>query len=442
MLLLAALACVPAAARHIMLADSVCGSAIYPGTVHTFTVSVPDSYRPASPAALFLGLDGVLCDAPALIDSLSACGVLPPAVIGVYLQPGIVRDSVSGRIVRYNRSNEFDATDARFATFLETELLPAVEAMSTPDGRPLRLTRNAADRLIFGLSSGGIAAFTAAWHRPDLFAKVFSGCGTFVPMRGGHNLQAVVRKHEPRPLRVFLQDGFDDCWNPAFGSWFDANATLGTALRFAGCDCRFDWAEGVHSVRRATEIMPDVLTWMWRDGTDAHIVLGTTANDFLAPLLIAGEDWQPVPPQGVLRADSVVRAVYPGGALVAEAAPGSNYLMQYIAAPDGTLRYGQPFYWLHSYDNSQLGIGSLAFDGNGNLWAVTTAGIQICDQNGRVRAILALPAGINPSTARLRLTEGAAELQGRSPDGCPAAFRRRLNIALPGPQLPSSQGQA
>ena len=33
----------------------------------------------------------------------------------------------------------------------------------------------------------------------------------------------------------------------------------------------------------------------------------------------------------------------------------------------------------------------MAFDSKGNLWTVTDAGVQICDQNGRVRAILMIP---------------------------------------------------
>ena len=35
----------------------------------------------------------------------------------------------------------------------------------------------------------------------------------------------------------------------------------------------------------------------------------------------------------------------------------------------------------------------LAFDTLGNLYVLTPFGIQVCDQNGRVRAILGLPYG-------------------------------------------------
>jgi enterochelin esterase-like enzyme len=38
---------------------------------------------------------------------------------------------------------------------------------------------------IAGQSSGGIAAFTAAWHRPDRFTRVLTQNGSFVNIRGG-----------------------------------------------------------------------------------------------------------------------------------------------------------------------------------------------------------------------------------------------------------------
>lgn len=61
-------------------------------------------------------------------------------------------------------------------------------------------------------------------------------------------------------------------------------------------------------------------------------------------------------------------------------------------APDGSLHSGQQFYWLHNTDNhNHTPYGNMAFDTMGNLYIATPIGIQVCDQNGRVRAILPLP---------------------------------------------------
>ena len=417
-------------ARYVVVNDTLHGSDTYPGTSHAFQLTIPEGYN-GDAAALYLGLDGILCRAPQVIDSLVCEGVMP-TTIGVYLQPGVVKDD-SGKVIRYNRSNEFDATDARFTMFLERESLPAIE---TRHG--VKFSLNPTDRMIFGLSSGGIAAFTAAWHRPDMFAKVFCGCGTFVPMRGGNELQAIVRKHEPRSLRIFLQDGFKDSWNPLFGSWFEANFVLGTALEFAGYDARFDWAEGVHSVRRASEIFTDVMKWMWRDYPNA-VKVGKTNNNLLAPMLIADEYWEEctAPSDLQLAAIDKVEAIYPDSTLMAKPMEGSNYLAQYILDADGQKMYGQAFYWLHNYNNAALTVSDMTFDGTGNLWVLTNAGIQICDQNGRVRGILDLPRGFDVEKARIAVTDGCVWLKGDK------YYSRRLNVAAAKPGVsPESQGQA
>ncbi len=276
--LLVALSAISVSARYVEVHDTLRISEIYPGTVHTMIITLPQDVEVNS-YGLYVGLDGILCNAPAVIDSMSIAGAMPPTV-GVYLQPGLILDN-EGNVLRYNRSNEFDATDDRFSSFLEKELLPYVEAR-----HGVKISDDPSQRMIFGLSSGGIAAFTAAWHRPDMFGKVFCGCGTFVPMRGGNDLQAIVRKHEPKPLRIYLQDGFKDSWNPLFGSWFEANYQLGTALEFAGYDARFDWAEGVHSVKRASQIFPEVMRWMWRDYPNSRNYARATQNNLFKTISV------------------------------------------------------------------------------------------------------------------------------------------------------------
>lgn len=431
-----------ASASYTVINGELNDSQFYPLTTHTYKIVVPDAYDGITPAALYVGLDGILCNAPEVIDSLTAAGVMPP-VIQVYMQSGLIRDS-NGEVLRYNRSNEFDATDNRFAEFLATELLPAVESQTASDGRRLLLTTNPSARMIFGLSSGGIAAFNAAWHRPDLFGKVYSGCGTFVPMRGAQNIQAIVRKHEPKPLRVFLQDGYSDTWNPLFGSWYEANRLLASALEFAGYDCAFDWAEGGHSVVRTSAIFPDVMKWMFRDGLDS-LSVNPTQNNFLAPLLDGAGQWEAVDADAGndscsvdgMRKSGPVEAVYPDSAHVAYVQPESNFLMQAMLTPQGERVGAQRFYWLHSYDNSALTIADMAFDADGYLWVLTNAGLQACDQNGRVRGILALPANFDVSSGALKIVDNKIVIG----DGM-HVYERKLNIKAPRSGVrPPSQGQ-
>ena len=98
--------------------------------------------------SVYVGLDGVLCNAPAVMDSLITIKKMP-VTIGIFLQPGAIRDT-QGEVIRYNRSNEFDMTDGTFARFLDEQLFPHVLATSTPDGRPLRISHRGNDHMMFG----------------------------------------------------------------------------------------------------------------------------------------------------------------------------------------------------------------------------------------------------------------------------------------------------
>ena len=124
---------------------------------------------------------------------------------------------------------------------------------------------------IAGISSGAIAAFTAAWQRPNEFHKVLSWVGSFTNIQhgatfreGGHNYPALIRKTPKRAIRVFLQDGENDLDN-ANGNWPLANKTMAKALEFAGYDYQFVLGNGFHSDKHGRAIMPDSLRWLWRD---------------------------------------------------------------------------------------------------------------------------------------------------------------------------------
>ena len=97
------------------------------------------------------------------------------------------------------------------------------------------LTKDPNARAIAGNSSGAIAAFAAAWTRPDAFRRVFSAIGTYVGLRGGNNVALHVRLAEPKPIRVFLQDGKHDL-NNYTGDWFMTNQDMLSALTYAGYD--------------------------------------------------------------------------------------------------------------------------------------------------------------------------------------------------------------
>ena len=266
-------------------------SEIYPGTKREVLVYVPRQYDGTRPACLLVCMDGILYDATTVMDNLIASGEMP-VTIGVFVNPGVVYDE-DGEVVRYNRCKEFDSTDDNFAKFIEKEVLVKVEGMQTESGKVVRISSDANDRAITGASSGGIAAFTVAWNRPDLFSRVYTTVGTFVAMRGGNNYSNIVRKTEPKPLRIYMQDGWYDVWNPIFGEWFEHNLLMESAFNFAGYEMFHHWNRGNHSIKYGTLAFPDAMRWLWK-GYPARVQKGWSNNGMLQDILLEDEDWKEI----------------------------------------------------------------------------------------------------------------------------------------------------
>jgi sugar lactone lactonase YvrE/enterochelin esterase-like enzyme len=280
----------PGVPQGELLKFDFAGSKLFPGTVHEVTVYVPKQYDPAKPACVHVNQDGVQFNAPVVFDNLIARGELP-VLIGVFVRPGVVPAAdPANALSRFNRSFEYDGLGDAYARFLLEELLPFVGTKQTADGRALRLSQSGNDRSIGGQSSGAIAAFTAAWERPDAFTRVFSAIGTFVDLRGGARYPSLIRKTEPKPLRVFLQDGSNDN-NHYGGDWWMANQTMERALTYAGYEVNHAWGEGAHNGRHATAIFPDAIRWLWQDWP-ATVKPGVLPTDRVGQVLIPGEGWQ------------------------------------------------------------------------------------------------------------------------------------------------------
>ena len=76
-----------AASAHEIIKGTLKAKLYYSGTEREIQVYVPDAYDASSPACLYVGLDGILCNAPNVMDSLIAAGKMP-VTIGVFIQPG------------------------------------------------------------------------------------------------------------------------------------------------------------------------------------------------------------------------------------------------------------------------------------------------------------------------------------------------------------------
>jgi enterochelin esterase-like enzyme len=239
-------------------------SKVFPGTTRDYFVYVPKQYDAAKPACLMVFFDGAgmmrvdgQYRVPVVFDNLIAKKEMPVTIV-VAVNPGTIAPTAPGAKARSNRSFEYDSLGDANARFVLEELLPEAT-------KGLNVTADPAGRAICGNSSGGIAAFTVAWERPDAFRKVVSHIGSFTNIRGGHVYPALIRKTKPvKPLRVFLQDGSNDLDN-LHGNWPLANQDMAAALKFAGYDYKFVFGDGGHSGKHGGSIFPDTLRWLWRD---------------------------------------------------------------------------------------------------------------------------------------------------------------------------------
>jgi len=259
----------------------------YPGTPHNCALYVPAQYDASKPTPFMIFLDGsqALGDSmrvPVVLDNLIAKHDLPP-MIAIFVDPGIlpvVSDPSHPDVAqnRYNRIYEYDSLTPRFSDFLLSELIPEV-------AKTYNLSKNPDDRGLSGVSTGAVGAFAAAWNRPDQFHRVLSLIGTYVSMKGADALPALVRKTEPKPIRIFMQDGSADHIAPAepygtsfAGSWPINNQVMYEALEFAGYDVKLVMGTDGHSTKQGGAILPDALRWLWRDYPAPVVVHEPTAE--------------------------------------------------------------------------------------------------------------------------------------------------------------------
>jgi gluconolactonase len=328
-------------------------------------------------------------------------------------------------------------------------------------------------------------------------------------LRGGDIYPALIRKTEPKPLRVFLQDGSNDL-NIFAGSWYLANQSMASALEYAGYDVKFVVGNEGHNAKHGGAILPDALRWLWRDyGKPIANRRSTGERYFPAMIVDAEKGWEvasaghkftegpavdgagnvffsDIPNNRIHRigVDGKVRVfkedsgganglmfgpdgrlyacqngrkrivaygpdgtetvlaedvnsndlavtrrnevyfsdpphkqvwfidakgakrvvvkegiTFPNGvrlspdqSLLMVADTANKWVWSYQVQEDGSLANGEPFYRLETQDDSSAsGADGMALDTEGYLWVATRLGIQVCDQPGRVVAILNKP---------------------------------------------------
>jgi enterochelin esterase-like enzyme/sugar lactone lactonase YvrE len=335
-------------------------SRVFPGTSRAVSVYVPAQYDGTKPACVMIYQDGSGyaaetgngAHAPIVMDNLIADGSMP-VTIGIFVDPGVTPALNDSQMARYHRSLEYDGLGPNYARFLIEDLIPEVEKRMN-----VKISANPDDRGLIGGSSGGIASFVAAWERPDSFHRVVSYIGSFANLRAGDTLANMVRKVEPKPIRIFMQDGSND-QSIYGGSWFQANQLLHASLEYAGYDVKFVIGTEGHSGRHGNSILPEALRWVWREYPKPITAskAGPGVRHYITDFLDPAADWEvvgqgygaasapAVDKDGTLYfADSKTSKIYKLGAdgkpvLFKENAGGATGMM---FGPDGRLYVAEP----------------------------------------------------------------------------------------------------
>jgi enterochelin esterase-like enzyme len=204
---------------------------------------------------------------PVVLDNLIAARRVPPLV-------AILVDSGGGDAQGSQRGLEYDTLSGRYSDFIETEMLPRVEAETG-----IRLTKDPEGRATMGVSSGAACAFTMAWFHPERYRRVLSYSGTYVNQQSPPNPEyprgaweyhaTLIPGAERKPLRIWLEvgekdlhaDDPEDTWH----NWPLANKRMAEALAAKGYDYRFTLSlGGRHFDQRVLEhTLPGALEWLW-----------------------------------------------------------------------------------------------------------------------------------------------------------------------------------
>src|SRR5437870_1592021 len=185
------------------------------------------------------------------------------------------------------RGLEYDTMSDRLARFIHGEVLPAVvnNAEIRAAYPKFALTDNPWGRAVMGCSSGGAAALTMGWFRPDLFRRLIAYSGTFVDQQDDdaaeeakyplgaweyHSGMKLIENSEKKPLRIFTHVSENDLRpedaEETHHNWVMAGERTAAALKAKGYNHRFVFSLATgHCDRRVFEqTLADMLVWIWR----------------------------------------------------------------------------------------------------------------------------------------------------------------------------------
>jgi enterochelin esterase-like enzyme len=255
-------------------------------TERKISVYVPAAYKDGTAAPVLVIHDGPgqLKSVRNALDNLTISKDPKrklPAFIAIAVQNG----GNDGK--NSERGLEYDTMSDRLARFINDEVFPAVLANADIKAAypKLAITKNPWGRAVIGCSSGGAAALSMGWFRPDLFRRIIAYSGTFVDQQDDdapeeakfplgaweyHSGMKLIEKTEQKPLRIFTHVSENDLRakdpESTNHNWVMAGQRTSAALTAKGYHHRFVFskATGHCDGKVFNQTLADTLVWVWR----------------------------------------------------------------------------------------------------------------------------------------------------------------------------------
>lgn len=185
------------------------------------------------------------------------------------------------------RGLEYDTMSDRLARFIAEEVMPAV--LANPEIKAayphLQFTENPWGHGVMGCSSGGAAALSMGWFRPDLFRRIVAYSGTFVDQQDDdapeeakyplgaweyHSGMKLIENTPTKPLRIFTHVSENDLRSQdaeeTYHNWVMAGKRTSAALTAKGYHHRFVFSQQTKHCdgKVFSQTLADTLVWLWR----------------------------------------------------------------------------------------------------------------------------------------------------------------------------------
>lgn len=406
----------------------------YVGRLHkqqvafAYQVYIP-TVAPGTACALLLdhdGLNGAMVEA---METLTAAGEAPPCVI-LGVVSGAMSPSLPCGTTAGMRMDNYDVFGPEYPAFITEELLPYVV-----EQHGLCLSPSPDMGCVAGGSSGGISAWNMAWYRGDRFRRVYMSSPSFLEMAKGTALLSLMRKCEPKPIRVWTEYSENEP-NDYFGNSVSAAVETEKALAFAGYDmqARYYPGEGHCSRYGHAPTLTEAFRFLWKDW-ETTPVAPAHPSPRVSRLVSPDEPWReidrPFPAKAgavssgrysaagqyvpcgntvvFKAADGTERTVAEGFGQVTACAVSSDKWRLYVSdaqrgcvyfcriLPDGSLEGRFLHGALHlNTDFIIPGATDLCADTSDRVYAATELGIQVIRSFGLIDVILPLPDGLIP----------------------------------------------